>query len=571
MTVSSVTTKTSTPTRSRKKFVGHILVDVPAPDPAFRFTAIAQALADVVQASEPQFAVGILGGWGTGKSTLMDAISLRMDSRRVLVVPFNAWRYEREPHLMIPLLDAVRGGLDSWATAHTGKERATTLDVARRVGSVVRALTRGVSADIGLPGAFTLKVDPSAALDELSRLKGQPDATAREPQSLYHAAFQELAVAFGKLEEARLSRIVIFVDDLDRCLPMSALTVLESMKLFFDLPGFVFVVGLDERVITRAVAAKFATDGAPQPTNAAVLEREYLKKIFQVPYRLPAMATAQLDELLSWLNTHATMSEVQREDLRHRVRDYLVHVAEQGRINPREVKRFVNAYTLQRMIRPDLDPDVLLALQTIEFRSGWDEDWERLQEVVSSEPDVFVDTLRLYRSGTTEAFQNLWPQLGLISAQLSRFLLSSQASRLAETKDLEVYVTSLRQASNIPTWLHDAVRAVGELRQIVRELPEAASDGSSDHHAVAGKMADVLGRLESLRSMAPDQFGRLQQLLEDLRAAATAIGSTSPDPTTELDVTQWRETTSGAINKIQDELRFIRQDLFIRQDYAFPS
>jgi predicted KAP-like P-loop ATPase len=41
-----------------------------------------------------------------------------------------------------------------------------------------------------------------------------------------------------------VAKIVIFVDDLDRCLPDNALDVIESMKLFFDLPGFVFVVGL---------------------------------------------------------------------------------------------------------------------------------------------------------------------------------------------------------------------------------------------------------------------------------------------------------------------------------------
>ena len=61
-----------------------------------------------------------------------------------------------------------------------------------------------------------------------------------------------MQAASKDLADASVTRIVVFVDDLDGCLPTNALDVLESMKLFFDLPGFIFVVGLDESVIDRA-------------------------------------------------------------------------------------------------------------------------------------------------------------------------------------------------------------------------------------------------------------------------------------------------------------------------------
>lgn len=77
-------------------FVGHILLDVPAADPAFGFKQIARALADIIQASEPRFAVGVFGSWGSGESTLMDAIAARIDTTKAIVFPFNAWRCERE-------------------------------------------------------------------------------------------------------------------------------------------------------------------------------------------------------------------------------------------------------------------------------------------------------------------------------------------------------------------------------------------------------------------------------------------------------------------------------------------
>jgi KAP family P-loop domain len=131
-----------------------------------------------------------------------------------------------------------------------------------------------------------------------------------ELQSLYVAAFVELDRAFRDLSAAGISRLVVFVDDLDRCLPVNALQVLESMKLFFDLPGFIFVVGLDEDIVDRAIRAKFASENDPaaqatgqEPADAPRLPqqfgREYVKKIFQVPYSIPPMLPQQLDDLLA--------------------------------------------------------------------------------------------------------------------------------------------------------------------------------------------------------------------------------------------------------------------------------
>jgi len=99
-------------------------------------------------------------------------------------------------------------------------------------------------SSVGIPGAVTINYSAAtgiAALRELSDDRGTP-----KPESLYVAAFAELQTACKELTENGVGRIVVFVDDLDWCLPDGALAVLESMKLFFDMPGFVFVVGLDE-------------------------------------------------------------------------------------------------------------------------------------------------------------------------------------------------------------------------------------------------------------------------------------------------------------------------------------
>jgi len=536
-------------------FIGHILLDSPAVEPVLGFQPIARALATLIQTSEPQFAIGVFGSWGCGKSTLLEAIDGEISRDHAVVVKFNAWRYEREPHLILPLLDTIRDALASWASDHLeGESQATSM--ARRIGTVVRALARGFSAQIGMPGAVTLSFDTSRALDALPT---SSEDVAKDPQSLYFAAFQELSGAFHEIRTANFSRIVVFVDDLDRCLPTSALTVLESMKLFFDMPGFVFVVGLDERVVEQAVWSKFAAqpNASVVPSVKGQVEQEYVKKIFQVPYTMPTMVPGQLRELLDWMDNHGEMSQPQRYDLRNRVRRYLRYVAVEGKINPREIKRFVNAYTLQRMIRPDLNPNTVLALQTLDFRR----DWEETSDLLLSEPDVFADALRQYREEDPRAFENLWPELAVLPPELAAYLRSNEAASLTRP-DLERYLSSLHSTRGTLPWLHDAIRDVGRLRQVLRDVPTTLRFGSEDAVHTAEELRAVIARLDRYETEAGEKWTGLSAYVQRLTELCTALKPTSDGPDTETTLDQvetWRTEAQRTVDALHQELRLIRR------------
>jgi hypothetical protein len=540
------------------EFVGHILLDVPAEHPTFKFEKIAQALATIVQASEPQFAVGIFGGWGSGKSTLMNEIERQVEeSKQAIVVTFNAWRYEREPHLIVPLLDTIRASLSEWAddTDHLDDQRKQIKSIAGRIGRVVRALVRATSVEIGLPGTAVISVDPGQALDEMSSAHDP----ATNPQSLYYAAFQELNAAFTDVNSAGPSRIIVFVDDLDRCLPERALTVLESMKLFFDIPGFIFIVGLDERVVQSAVRTKLAIQPDGERDRDRQIEREYLNKMFQVPFTLPEMEAGQLKDLLKWLEDNGHLGAVQKQDLRKRVEKYLHHVAKEG-INPREVKRYINAYTLHRMIRPDLNPNMVLALQTLDFRR----DWERFYEdVVLAEPDVFAEVLGRFRSESEDtAFEDVWPEIGMLPLELSNFLRSNEVAELANADDVERYVSLLETTRSTHPWVKDAMRYVGLLRRHVRAVSPSLQFGSDDARAIGAEDMDVLGHLKSsFSALTPGSAGRLESSLEKLRSQFQLLAPPSPTEieTTDEQVEEWKKQAAAHIDVLQQELRLIRR------------
>jgi predicted KAP-like P-loop ATPase len=232
-----------------------LLLDIPSEKPALGFEEKAAALAEIVAVSDPQFAIGVFGGWGSGKTTLMQAIERELDQEHVLAVRFTAWRYEREEHLIVPLLDTIREAVVSWAAAHPEWQESARR-VALTIGRVARSILTGLSMKVGAPGAVQLSFEANKML-EAQQAANDAEADERVPRSFYHASFSALRDAFEGFTGADERRIVVFVDDLDRCLPESALQVLESMKLFFDLEGFVFVVGLDHEVVEHTIDAKY--------------------------------------------------------------------------------------------------------------------------------------------------------------------------------------------------------------------------------------------------------------------------------------------------------------------------
>jgi hypothetical protein len=542
-----------------------ILLDSPTQSPALGYRDIGHGLATIIGASEPQFAVGIFGGWGTGKTTLMTTIKAALPASSLIVVDFNAWRFEREPQLLIPLLDTIRAAIVAWSDAHGASAESKIRALAGRIGRVARALATGLSAEVGLPGAVKVSYELGRAIDQLSA-----PADPRQPQSLYVAAFQELASAFSALAVTPVTRIVVFVDDLDRCLPTNALEVLESIKLFFDLPGFVFVVGLDEQVVVRAIRSKFAVQdeqaGSPEAASASSvtpsrrLGREYVKKIFQVSYSLPAMLPGQLDELLQSMYREASLGSAQLADLEGRVRPYLGYVAVDRRVNPREVKRFVNAYTLQVLVRPDLRQNTILALQTLAFR----DEWEGLYDAMLTDTDMFAEILDRYRKAndSERAFADLAPGLDVLPPSLTSYLRSELAAPLLEPESLDPYVSSLQSTRGTPSWITQTYKLIGQLRQQLRIVLSATAGNKAEVTAIASTalmLADsALDRASSPNG--PEGNHRLKEVLQHIRRNANRLASLT-DRSDLSDASALRPEltdTLRAVDQLLDELKSIR-------------
>ena len=117
----------------------------------------------------------------------------------------------------------------------------------------------------------------------------------------YQTAVDELEERFAVavadfLKTTGSEKLVVFIDDLDRCLPENVITVLESLKLFMDSSPCVFVLGVDRVTVEIAVGVHYGA-------TIADLGRNYLDKIVHVPFSVPDVTQERLldiDEHFAW-------------------------------------------------------------------------------------------------------------------------------------------------------------------------------------------------------------------------------------------------------------------------------
>jgi hypothetical protein len=541
-----------------------ILLDNPAERPALGFAQYADAFADIIRESDPRFAIGIFGDWGSGKTTLMHAIERRLaGDDTVVTVWFNAWRYEREAHLIVPLLDTLREALVAWSEMGARDEdlRDRAVKAAVTAARAARAILAGLSVTARIPGVAggpELGFDVSRAVADWWQTQAE---AAQQPQSFYHASFRALQESFAQFVERGRQRIVVFIDDLDRCLPSNALDVLESMKLFFDLQGFIFIVGLDRYAIERAVEAKHhLTEGAAQDerTDPSIKGSEYVKKIFQVPFTLPPISRLQLDDFLQSVY-EAGLSDEQRDDLRDRIRPHLDHLITEAGVNPREVKRYINAYTVQRRTRPNLNFDVVLCLQTLAFRA----DWEDAYDVLLAEREVFTQAIRRQVDGEPGAVANLWPHLGNVPDSFFRYLASPIGRQLLTEQSLDQYIHSSEVTQSTQTGVAKAYQVLGDLRGRLRRFDESAA--AERRRRIQSEFAKELHRLRNALahlsggSAAAGLLGDVDELARLSEPPGGGAGAMSAPGEEQTELEAWRRSADELLTRIQARLREMRR------------
>jgi hypothetical protein len=287
------------------------------------FAAYAEVLAEVARATRGPFTIGVFGEWGSGKTSLMHLVEQKLSGDpSVVTVWFNAWRYEKEEHPIIPLVGTIVQELES---------RKSLLN---KVGASARTMIRSLRAiAYGFSAKATVKMPGFAEVEAAFVAKDMIDRDERltpDPiidRSLYYGAFH----ALDSIDISNELKIVIIIDDLDRCFPDQAIRLLESIKLVLSQPGFIFVIGVARRVIEGYLQHRYVKEFGITNFKGGL----YLDKIVQLPFHIPP-SVDRMDEFCK------TLLASQEQAVVDQLGPILPLIGTALGGNPRAMVRFIN-------------------------------------------------------------------------------------------------------------------------------------------------------------------------------------------------------------------------------------
>lgn len=275
--------------------------------------------------------VGVLGGWGSGKSSLLKQafgeLAKENTASPYVCVEFSPWRYEDYDDVKTAIMRAVLNACQERASGDEAQveEIGALRRFVRRLGHRSRAAGRlAVAAAPVVAPAVLAAVDPHAAQATVDLASGlaqtaipmatealtdRPDNSGTDPAAEIRdvTEFHERYAAMVD-NLAGVDAVIVFVDDLDRCLPETIVDTFEAIRLFLNAPKTAYVIAANRQIIEASIDARYRQ---LQMEGGRKVGHEYLEKMLQLQVTVPALSPVETAAYVSLLVTalHLTRSD----------------------------------------------------------------------------------------------------------------------------------------------------------------------------------------------------------------------------------------------------------------------
>lgn len=262
--------------------------------------------------------MALFGEWGSGKSSVLKYIENQLNKDTFSSLYFNSWEYEKDQSLALSLFDALY--------SESEKQNVKLVGLREQAFRVLGGIAKGFT--INLPfGTFNTK-------DMLEHIENTE-------KNSYYGEVNNFKNSFIDLENAILGkgtnkRLIVFLDDLDRCEPENILNLLSAIKLFFTYGStrIMFVCGVDKEAVHKALLIKY---------NDVIKANEYLEKIFDFSFNMPDSFDVEKALRVSLQEFKNDSSEYQ---------SIIKNISEMFKAidftNPRHIKKVINKYIIFR-------------------------------------------------------------------------------------------------------------------------------------------------------------------------------------------------------------------------------
>jgi len=309
-------------------------------------------------------AILISGGWGTGKTSAMKWLEYMLQKwnktdpsggTKVRTVWFYPWKYDNKEDVRRGLIAEVIINSIDVKTATT----QTVINASKQFGLFLGKSFLHVLASIKLKAQVSAdggQVKPQVGAEvDLASIKEilAEYQQAAHPEKAFLNEFERTLERWIKDTLDQDERMVVFIDDLDRCMPEIALQVLEALKLYLNIEKLIFVLGVDKDVVGRLVVEHYRklglvekkekeelSDDKDRRLKAEDKARLYLSKMFQLEIELSPKEEQVRKFLDKYLARIPYWSKKLSPEHQKLFRGLVLTLA--GR-NPREVKRILNS------------------------------------------------------------------------------------------------------------------------------------------------------------------------------------------------------------------------------------
>ncbi len=370
--------------------------DEPAETDGLQRQHLVVEIATIAATATPPLVLGVHGDWGSGKTSFMKHVRKELDgkhTKNVVTVWFEAWRYQNEPAPVVALLQEMRQAFSKWKKLD-GR--------IKKLGEItIRTLLNSLN---DLAKLVQLESLPFSA-EKIQLLGEQWERENLESRLVVDSLQDSLQEAIKTLlpdSKDPSPRVVIFIDDLDRCNPEMAYRLLEGLKIYLNLNNCVFVLAMNQQIVIKAIASVMKKEDDDARVR---LEAEaYLEKLCANIWRLPPPKLSH-QYFTALLDTTQNTPIQAITDAAETSRPFLPP-------NPRRLKALANLYNrlwlramntatiiLDHSGQPTLALRILVVAYVYQFHSEFYQRWRH-------DPTFLEELRRWMQTGKPKLIQN---------------------------------------------------------------------------------------------------------------------------------------------------------------------
>lgn len=215
--------------------------------------------------------IGLFGKWGTGKTSILNIVINEINilakgsGDKPIIVKFSPWNYTDKDNLISLFFRVLKNKLD----IDNDKEKR------KKIGKALTDYSDALDAlslvpMVGSGLAILLKTIAKAQGAELSK-EVDLDVTRNQLEKVLSETNQ---------------KIIVIMDDIDRLTNSQIRDIFQLVKQVGNFPNIIYVLSMDRNVVCRALEEVHNIDGS-----------EYLEKIVQIPFEIPALMKPQIREI----------------------------------------------------------------------------------------------------------------------------------------------------------------------------------------------------------------------------------------------------------------------------------